>query len=99
MLHFTCDLCGGSIDHERYVAQVEVAPAYDPDDLTEADLDEDHLEQVAESLAALESTSEFQVDDFGPQKFRFDLCPHCWQRYLKDPLGRDSLRRLNFSQN
>ena len=99
MLHFTCDLCGGTIDRERFVAQVEVVPAYDPDDLTEEDLDEDHLKQIAESLQTLESTSDFEIDDFGPKKFQFDLCPHCWKRYLNDPLGRDSLRRLNFSQN
>jgi hypothetical protein len=99
MLHFTCDLCGRSIDQERYITRIEVAPAFDPDQVTEEDLDADHLEEIAESLAELESTGDFELEDFGPKKFRFDLCPHCWKRYLKDPLGRDSLRRLNFSQN
>ena len=99
MLHFTCDLCGRSIDQERYIARIEVAPAFDPDQVTEEDLDADHLEEIAESLAELESTGDFELEDFGPKKFRFDLCPHCWKRYQKDPLGRDSLRRLNFSQN
>ena len=59
----------------------------------------DHLESVADSLEQLESTGDFEIEDCGPKKFRFDLCPQCWQRYSKDPLGRDSLRRLNFSQN
>lgn len=99
MLHFTCDSCGRSIDHERYVARVEVAPAFDPEDLTEEDLDDDHLEQVAESLSELESTGDFVLDECEPRKFRFDLCPHCWKKYLADPLGRDASRRLNFSQN
>lgn len=99
MMHFTCDLCGGAVDHERYVAQVEVAPAFDPDEVTEDDLEADHLEQIADSLEELDSTSQFVLEDCGPRKFRFDLCPRCWKRYLKDPLGRDSLRRLNFSQN
>ncbi len=99
MLHFTCDLCGRTIDHERYIAKVEVTPAFDPEEVTEDDLDSDHLEVVADSLAELESTGDFELEDFGPKKFRFDLCPGCWKRYQKDPLGRDSLRRLNFSQN
>jgi hypothetical protein len=99
MLHFTCDLCGRSIEHERYIARVEVGPAFDPDEVSAEDLDVDHLESVADSLADLETTGDFEVDDCGPQKFRFDLCPHCWQRYTKDPLGRETQRRLNFSQN
>jgi hypothetical protein len=99
MLHFTCDLCGRSIDNERYIARIEIAPAFDPEKVTEEDLDADHLEAIAESLDELESTGDFELPDSGPRKFRYDLCPHCWQRYQKDPLGRDSLRRLNFSQN
>src|SRR5262245_53561833 len=99
MLHFTCDSCGRSIEDERYVANIEIGPAFDPDEVSPEDLDVDQLESVAESLADLESTGEFEVDGSGPQKFRFDLCPQCWQRYAKDPLGRESLRRLNFSQN
>ena len=99
MLHFTCDLCGRSIEHERYIARVEVAPAFDPEAVSTEDLDADHLESVADSLEQLESTGDFEIEGCGPKKFRFDLCPQCWQRYSKDPLGRESLRRLNFSQN
>lgn len=99
MLHFTCDMCGRSIEQERYVARVEVSPAFDPDEVSIEDLDADHLESVADSLAELESTGDFDADDCGPLKYRFDLCPNCWQRYTKDPLGRESPRRLNFSQN
>jgi len=99
MLHFSCDLCGRSIDHERYTARVEVAPAFDPDEVTEEDLDADHLDEIAESLSELESTGDFEADALSPKKFRFDLCPMCWKRYCKDPLGRDTARRLNFSQN
>lgn len=99
MLHFTCDLCGRSIDHERYIARVEVSPAFDPDEVNPEDLDTDHLESIADSLAELETTGDFDVGDCEPQKFRFDLCPHCWARYTRDPLGRETQRRLNFSQN
>ena len=30
---------------------------------------------------------------------RFDLCPECHLRFLEDPLGRDALSRLKFSEN
>ncbi|QDU37772.1 hypothetical protein Mal4_20890 [Maioricimonas rarisocia] len=99
MMHFTCDCCGTSIRHERYVARVEVSPAFDPDEICEEDLESDNLEQIAETLSSLESTDDFDLEDCSPKTFRFDLCASCWRRYLKDPLGRDALRRLNFSKN
>ena len=53
MLHITCDLCGKEIscqaDH-RYVVKIEVFAAQDPAKLTEADLDEDHMELVSQLL-------------------------------------------------
>lgn len=98
MLHFTCDLCGQPLRKERFIARVEVYSAYDPEDLTEADLDEDNLAQVAQELDDCDE-HDLQLTDGETRDFRFDLCPTCHRRYLKDPLGRDSLRRANFSQN
>src|SRR6478672_9251164 len=57
MLHFTCDLCGKEMlpgDDRRYVVKMEVYAAHDPAEITEADLDEDHMEEVSQQLAALE---------------------------------------------
>ena len=98
MLHFSCDLCGQSLGDRRYVARMEVFPAFDPEDLTEADLEVDHLQEVAEKLNAMEAAG-IEIDDCNSKSFRFDLCPDCHARFLKDPLGRDALRRLNFSEN
>jgi hypothetical protein len=100
MLHFSCDLCGRRLDEgRRYVAKVEVYPAFDPDEIEESDLDADNLEELAATIEAIEAGEPSPAEDCGPHDFRFDLCPHCHKRYLNDPLGRDALRRLNFSEN
>ena len=31
--------------------------------------------------------------------FRFDLCPSCHHKFLKDPLGKDAIRSFDFSKN
>lgn len=98
MLHFSCDLCGVRLDDDRYVVRLEVAPAFDPDMITEADLDADNLEEVANLLAAAEVEGG-EIDRDEPQEFRYDLCPQCRDRFCQDPLGKGALRRLNFSQN
>jgi len=100
MIHYSCDLCGRSISEQRYVAKIEVAPMFDPEELTESDLDVDHLEQIAETLAAMESTADFHIEETGPKQMQFDLCPSCMRRYLKAPLGQKwTSTRPNYSQN
>ena len=100
MLHFTCDLCGQALQDDRFVARVEVYPAFDPEEITEEDLDSDHLQEVADILDEVEVTGQqVPIEDCSTQQFRFDLCAACHRRYVADPLGRDALRRLNFSKN
>jgi hypothetical protein len=98
MLHFSCDLCGQPLDERRYVVRLEVFPAFDPEDISEADLHGDHLQEVADELHEMEITGA-QLEDCNSKTFRFDLCTRCHAKYLKDPLGREALRRLNFSEN
>ena len=99
MLHFSCDLCGQRLGERRFVVKLEVYPAFDPESFDEEDLDPDHLEEIASAIQELESTGKTDLDDYSTKDFRFDLCPHCHQKFVKDPLGRDALRRLNFSKN
>src|SRR5262245_61865844 len=79
MLPITCDLCGKELqpqeDH-RYVVKIEVFAAHDPRELTEADLDEDHMEAVSELLRDMEDNVA-DPDAVAPafKKFRYDLCP------------------------
>ena len=99
MLHFTCDLCGQQVGDQRFVARLEVYPAYDPELITEEDLDADHLQEIAEIVEQMELTGESPLDDCGTKKFRFDLCPSCQKRFVKDPLAKHSFNRMNFSEN
>src|SRR5687768_16881972 len=96
MLHYTCDHCGKELRPEedcRYVIKIEAAPAHDPCELTDADLDEDHLEAVSQLL---------RDDEDGPpleeprKSFRYDLCHECHGRFVRDPLGKEQTHKLFF---
>lgn len=86
---------------ERFSMAVEIRAEFDPNELTEADLDADHLAQIAAELEAeLESNgSSNAVAAPKRQTLKFDLCPSCRDRYVADPLGREAARRWNFSKN
>jgi len=99
MLHFSCDLCGQDLDDHRYVVKMELFPAFDPSAITEDDLDADNLEDVADLLNEMEITGDTELEDASSKAFRFDMCPACHAKFSQDPLGRDALRRLNFSKN
>src|SRR5438067_12482302 len=81
MLHITCDVCGKELtvgEDRRYVVKMEAFAAHDPVELTEADLDEDHMEAVSQLLRAEEEgLANPALTDAGYKNFRFDLCPEC----------------------
>ena len=101
MRHYSCDLCGKDLTagaDTRYVVRVRVTPADDPVELTEADLDQDHVAAMAAFLEELEERGE--VDEpAGPTSLEYDLCPGCRRKYVADPLGRATTRPLRFSSN
>jgi hypothetical protein len=98
MLHFSCDLCGCPLDEQRYVVRLECFPAFDPDQLGPMDLDQDHLQEIADILNQGDAVEESDPAG-GAKQYRFDLCPQCYRKFQKDPLGREATRRLKFSQN
>ena len=100
MIHFTCDMCGSKIRNERYSVNIEVAAAFDPNELTAEHLEEDHLAMIAEQIDLMDSTAEFKLEETGPQKRQYDLCDRCCQSYLKNPLQRHApVSRPKFSHN
>lgn len=99
MLHYTCDLCGQKVEERRFVARLEVYPSFDPDEITEEDLDNDNLSEISELLADMELTGELNLDSVEPKSFRFDLCRECCRSYVKDPLARHRHGRMRFSEN
>lgn len=103
MIHITCDLCGKPLtpgDDTRYIVKVEVFPSPDDALLTEADLDEDHMEELSQLLQDLEE-DRADEEPVAPSycHFRYDLCPSCQKKFVRDPLGRESGQKFDFSSN
>ena len=102
MMHFSCDLCGKSLvpgDDHRYVVKIEAYAAQDPAEITDADLDEDHMEAVSQLLRDMEESMEDADVDQPCQNFRFDLCPECLEHFVRDPLGKEQTHKMFFSKN
>jgi hypothetical protein len=103
MLHVTCDLCGKELypghDH-RYVVKMEVFAAHDPAKLTEADLDEDYMEALSQQLQEMEETG-VEPAPLVPARnhFRYDLCPECHRKFVRDPLSKEAVQKFDFSEN
>src|SRR5262245_51338092 len=90
MQRVTCDLCGKELrageDH-RYMRKTQANTAHDPAEITEADLDEDHMEALSQTLRELEA-NEASADLPEPYKnFRFDLCGDCHKKFVQNPLS------------
>ena len=101
MVHITCDICGRSLPagDDRYVLKIEVFASHDPAELTEADLDADHMDEVSQLLSDLEVESEAEALAPTTQQFKYDLCSECRKRYVRDPLSKDAVPKLHFSKN
>lgn len=102
MVHVTCDLCGKELlpgDDHGFVVKIEVYASHDPTELTEADLDEDHMEAVSQILQDMEEnlTEPELVPNY--KNFRYDLCPTCHKKFLRDPLGKEAAQKFDFSEN
>jgi len=102
MIRYTCDLCRRELDPEedlRYVVKLEVYAAFDPAASNEEDDDRDHLQEIQDILERLEDAESEQIGDDVYQQFRFDLCPQCRKKFIKNPLGREPAKAFGFSKN
>ena len=102
MVHFTCDLCGKLLTatgDPRYVVKIEAFAGFDPTEITEEDLDGDHMEAVSQILQRDEANAGDELTAPVHKGFRFDLCPDCHTKYVKDPLGKELVRSFDFSKN
>ena len=102
MVHFTCDLCGKDLTASgdpRYVVKIAAYAGFDPTQITEDDLDDDHMEAVSQLLRRDDGPSAEDLEAQLSKEFRFDLCPYCHGKFVKDPLGKELIRSLDFSQN
>ena len=101
MIHFTCDRCKREIDPDlelRYVVRLEVQAMMEPCEVDVQD-DRDHLVEIQEILERMDDLNDDNIGDDVYQRRRFDLCPACYRKYIKNPLGREAAPQLNFSKN
>ncbi len=102
MLHITCDYCHREIIpgvQDRYIVKMEVYAADDTDELTDADLDEDHLEAVSQVLSEDNELSDPELLAPAYKNMRYDLCSACHKKFLGNPLGREAAQKFDFSEN
>ncbi len=104
MISFTCDMCGKPllVDEEtRYVVKIEVYAAYDPMELTEDDINEDHSDELCRLCEQMEAMDPDEAEDSVYRTFQLDLCPECQKDYLKNPLPRTprNFRSRRFGSN
>ena len=104
MIRYSCDLCKRELDPQddlRYVVKIEVYAAFDPAATDGEEDDRDHLEEIQDILERMEDSASDQIGDDVYQQLRFDLCPECRRKFIKNPLGRRSRstwpRRSDFS--
>ena len=57
------------------------------------------MEAVSQILHRDEALTLGRPDAPVHKGFRFDLCPACHAKFVKDPLGKESLRSFDFSKN
>jgi hypothetical protein len=79
--------------------KIEVFAGHDPAKITEADLDDDHLEAISEILRDEDEMEDPDIAEPAYKNFRYDLCPECHKRFLRDPLGKDAAQKFDFSKN
>ena len=90
MIRFSCDGCGKMMqanDADRYIVRIEAFAAAEGLAISEEQLKRDHRAQIQQIIGQLEKADPDQVEDQVYRSFRFDLCPDCHQRYLRQPLG------------
>ena len=102
MIHYTCDRCKRQINttHQmRYVVQIDIQVAQDGANC-ECEDDIDHLSELHQILEGI--TAEDELDCVASEtshQGQYDLCPECHEQFIKNPLGRDALLAIGFSNN
>jgi len=85
-----CDGCGAALlldSDVRYVVDIRGHAAYDPMEISAADLDRDLDSEMNEILDVLSRQDAKSAEEDVHKEMRLDLCPPCWRRFLRDPLA------------
>ena len=101
MIHYTCDRCKRQIniaDQTRYIVQIDIQTAAD-EPRTEVEDDIDHLTELHQMLEGMTDPALDDDERESSHHGRYDLCPECHRQFLRNPLGRDAVLALGFSNN
>jgi hypothetical protein len=101
MIHYTCDRCKRQIniaDQTRYIVQIDIQTAAD-EPRVELEDDIDHLTELHQMLEGMAESTMDSDDRESSHHGRYDLCPECHRQFLRNPLGRDAVLALGFSNN
>ena len=102
MIHYSCDRCQRLIETEdevRYVVRLEIEAKLGENVFADQDDDRDHLSEIHEILERQDDERESLADDEVYSRKRFDLCAECYREYLRNPVGREASKPVDFSQN
>ncbi len=102
MINYSCDRCKRKINSQeefRYVVRMEVRAALDFGPGSDDEADRDQLMELHEILELAEDDEADLIDDELYQQLRYDLCPECYRKFMRNPMGREPSVEFNFSQN
>lgn len=102
MIHYSCDRCRRPISSTqgmRYVVRMEIESAIDIPAPESAEDEQDCLMQMDEVLERIQDESQMQDESIVYQRKQFDLCPECYRKFIKNPVGREKLAPFGFSHN
>ncbi len=101
-IHYTCDLCSKSIpieDEVRYEINIEIKAAFDATESGVSSDADDARDEMTELLELMSELNDQKTTSNVYKLFKFDLCRECRKRYTQDPLFRQAVRRIGFSEN
>ena len=102
MIHYSCDRCGRSIskaESVRYVVRMEMEATLNTQHEDVVDNDQDCLLEMDQMLEALEQEMFHESEPVIHRRQTFDLCPSCFQKFVKNPVGRELVSPFGFSHN
>ena len=102
MICYSCDRCKRKINSQeefRYIVRMEVRAALDLGPGYDSEADRDPLMELHEILEAAEDAESDLIDDDVYQQLRYDLCPECYRKLMRNPVGHEPSVEFNFSKN
>ena len=89
----------GGKDVLRYVVRIEVQAAAEDDEPSNVDDDQDYLNTINQIIEQMDDDQCDSVVEQIHQEKTFDLCPECFQQYVRNPLAAEPQVSVAFSEN